>query len=216
MRLKTIEDYNNYLDELKKDLRDIDDYLKEHPEKQGTRGNYETLKYVYDIYKKNRETFIQNLNEINLKLDGNQLNNPLSLDNMYSLGNKFNNTKNSTIPLLNVDSVQDEDLLVEEISKGSYNIKFSFPNPTEDDVLRKSPRKKGLMKIFDFINCGDDIEKLKKEAGPYGCNALIAYKEFLEEIIKNQADFTLDTEMGTVKAGLTLQQCKNICENLNI
>jgi hypothetical protein len=72
------------------------------------------------------------------------------------------------------------------------------------------------MKIFDFINCGDDIEKLKKEAGHNGCEALKNYKSFLLEIVNLNADFTLDTEMGTVKAGLTLQQCKNICENLNI
>ena len=32
----------------------------------------------------------------------------------------------------------------------------------------------------------------------------------------NNADFTLDTEMGTLKCSLTLQQCKNICENLNV
>ena len=72
------------------------------------------------------------------------------------------------------------------------------------------------MNIFDFINCKDNIDKLKKEAGPNGCEALKSYKEFLEEIVKNNADFTRDTERGTVKAGLTLQQCKNICENLNI
>ena len=77
-------------------------------------------------------------------------------------------------------------------------------------------RKKGLMKIFDFINCKDNIEKLKNEAGPNGHEALISYKEFLEEIVKHNADFTLDTELETVKAGLTLEQCKNICENLNV
>ncbi|WP_405268685.1 hypothetical protein [Methanobrevibacter sp.] len=216
MKLETIEDYDNYLDELEADLRDIGDYLKDHPEKQGTRGNYETLKYLYEIYKNNRKKFIQNLNEINLKLVGNNLRIPLSIENMYSLGNKLNYTKNKMTNLLEISFNFNEDLLVEEISKGSYNIKFSFPNPTEDDILRKSPRKKGLMKIFDFINCGDDIEKIKKEAGTDGREALIAYKDFLAEIVKNEADFTLDTEMGTVKAGLTLQQCKNICENLNI
>ena len=73
-----------------------------------------------------------------------------------------------------------------------------------------------MLKIFDFINCGDDIEKLKKEAGRDGHGALLSYKEFLAEIVKHNADFTLDTEMGTVKAGLTLEQCKNICENLNV
>lgn len=214
MKFETIEDYDNYLHNLEKELKDIDEYLKEHPEKQGTRGNYETMKYVYDIYKSNRLNFIHRINEINLKLDGNQ--NPLSIENMYLLGNEFNNAKKSTMNLLEVNSISNEELLIEEISKGSYNIRFSFPNPTEDDLKRTSLRKRGLMKIFDFINCEDDIEKLKKEAGSNGGEALIAYKNFLVEIVKNEADFTLDTEMGTVKAGLTLQQCRNICENLNI
>lgn len=144
------------------------------------------------------------------------MNQSLSLDNMYFLGHKFNKTKNSTINLLEVGFTTREDLLVEGISKGSYNIIFSFPKPTEEDVKRTSPRKKGLMKIFDFINCENDIKKLKKEAGPDGREALLDYKEFLAEIVKHNADLTLDTEMGTVKAGLTLEQCKNICENLNV
>ena len=215
MKFKTIEEYDNYLNEIKEELDEIEEYLKERPESFGTKGNYETIKYVYDTYKNNKMEFIQKLNEINLRLDGNQMNKPLSLDNMYQLGNKFNNTKNSAINLLEANFTVEE-LLIEEISKGSYNIKFSFPNPTEEDVKRTSPRKKGLLKIFDFINCGDDISKLKREAGPNSHDALKNYKEFIEEIIKNKADFTLDTENETVKAGLTLQQCKNICKNLNI
>ena len=83
-------------------------------------------------------------------------------------------------------------------------------------VKRTSPRKKGLLKLFNFIKCGDDIEKLKKEAGPKGNKALNKYKEFLQEIIKHDGDFTLDTEYETLKAGLTLEQSKFICENLNI
>ncbi|WP_407411771.1 hypothetical protein [Methanobrevibacter sp.] len=216
MKFKTIEDYDEYLNEIKQDLDEIDEYLKEHPESIGTKGNYETIKYVYDIYKNNRCKFIQKLNEINLKLEGKTLNKPLSLNNMYSLSLKFNTAKNSTINLIDMNFTTPEDLLIEKISKGSYNITFSFPNPTEEDVKRTSSRKKGLMKIFDFINCGENIEKLKKEAGPNGNEALINYKEFICEIIKNNADFTLDTEMGTLKCSLTLQQCKNICENLNV
>ena len=42
----------------------------------------------------------------------------------------------------------------------------------------------------------------------------MAYKEFLEEIMKYQADFTLDTENGSLKVGLTLKQTKKICKNL--
>ena len=214
MKFETIEDYDNYLNGIQDDLNYINEVIKKHPKSSGTKGNYETLKYFYDIYNNNKLEFIKKLSEINLKLYGNHINKPLSLNNMYLLGNKFNNTKNSAINLLEVNITTPEDLLIEEISKGSYNIKFSFPNPTEEDVKRTSPRKKGLMKIFDFINCGEDIEKLKKEAGPNGKDALMNYKEFLYEIVKNKANFTLDTEKGTLKAGLTLEQCENICENL--
>nr|WP_295001736.1 hypothetical protein [uncultured Methanobrevibacter sp.] len=72
------------------------------------------------------------------------------------------------------------------------------------------------MKLFRFIECGDDVEKLKKEAGSEDIEALCKYKEFINEIVENKVDFTLDTEKGTLKAGLTLEQCKNICKNLNI
>ncbi len=34
--------------------------------------------------------------------------------------------------------------------------------------------------------------------------------------MKNNADFTLNTNIETVKAGLTLEQSKNIYENLNV
>ncbi|WP_406534348.1 hypothetical protein [Methanobrevibacter sp.] len=216
MKFETIEDYDDYLNGILKDLEEIEEYLKEHPESQGTKGNYETIKYVYDIYENNRLEFIKTLSEINLNLYGNEMNNPLSLNNMYSLGKKFNNTKNSTMTLLESNYIATEDLLIDNISKGSYNIKFLFPNPTEEDVKRTSLRKKGLLKIFDFINCGDNIEKLKNEAGPNGKEALKNYKEFIYELIKNKANFTLDTEKGTLTAGLTLQQCENIYENLNI
>ena len=72
------------------------------------------------------------------------------------------------------------------------------------------------MKVFDLMNSGDDIEKLKSIAGPDGQEALIAYQEFLTEIVKLNSDFTLDTEMENVKSSLSFQQCKNICENLNV
>ena len=60
------------------------------------------------------------------------------------------------------------------------------------------------------------MKSLKKEAGPEGKQVLKSYKEFLEEIVKHNADFTLDTEYGTLKTGMNLQQGKNICENLKI
>lgn len=182
--------------------------------KQGTRGNYDTLKYLYNLFSKDKADFIIDVNNFSLKIQ--KETKSLPLNSLNDLNNRFNEVTIISTNLSQENLNYQENLLVKGISPGSYKITYGFQNPTEDDVLRKSPRKKGLLRIFDFINCGDDLEKLKKEAGPDGCNTLRAYKLFLAEIVKLNADFTLDTEMGTVKAGLTLQQCKNICENLNI
>lgn len=215
MRLETLEDYNNELNDMKKTLNEMEEYIKKHPERLGYAGNYETLKYIYEIYLENKINFINDLNDMDLRLSGNELNNPLPLNNMYALGNALTKANNSVTHIL-TKLRSNEVLTVKNISLGSYNIKFAFQNPTEDDVTRKSPRKQGLVKLFDYIKCGDDIEKLKKEAGPDGKESLIAYRNFLKEIIKNNADFTLDTEKGTLKAGLTLEQSKYVCENLNL
>lgn len=213
---KTLEAYDNELSKMKTELNETKEYIEKHPEKLGTKGNYETLKFLYDLFNKDKLEFIKEVNNLNLKLNGNLPNNSLSIKEFNKLSNNFNDTTNSGISLLEDNFNSNEEYLVKNISEGSYNITFAFENPTEEDVKRTSPRKRGLMKIFDFINCGDDIEKLKKEAGPNGREALLSYKNFLEVIVKLNADFTLDTELGTVKSGLTLQQCKNICKNLNI
>ena len=210
MKFETLEDYDIELTSMKQTLAEMEDYIQEHPERLGYAGNYQTLKYVFEIYLQNRNEFIEELNEINLNLKGESLNNELTISELTELSKKFNETENY------LTDYYTEDLIVKNISQGSYHIKFAFKNPTDDDVKRNSPRKKGLIKLFNFLNCKDNINDLKKEAGPHGKNALKKYKEFLEEIIKHDADFTLDTEKGSLKAGLTLQQCKNICENLNI
>ncbi len=107
-------------------------------------------------------------------------------------------------------------MFINEIKNHHYKITLSFLNPTEDDVKRTTPRKKGLLKIFDLVECKDDIENLKKEDEINEYKILVTYKEFLKEIVKQDRGFILDTEMKTVKAELTLNQCQNICENLNV
>lgn len=215
MKYETLEKYDKELNEIKEDLMNMEKYLKRHPESIGTRGNYETCQYIYKIFKEDKIDFIDQTNRVNLILKGESTNNSLNISDFYNLSNHLNETKN-ILTISSEKKLNQEKLLVQEISEGSYKITYGFENPTEEDVKRTSARKKGLLKIFDFINCGEDIEKLKKEAGPNGEEALKSYKSFLEEIVNLNTDFTLDTEMGTVKAGLTHKQCKNICKNLNI
>ena len=170
------------------------------------------MKYVYQVFQEEKRDFIQKTNEINLNLKSNMLNGSMKISNIFSLSKKFNTVKNITTSSLG--DYLNEELLIKEISQGSYNIKFAFPNPTSKDTDRTSLRKKGLIKFFSIIQCGEDIEKIKKEMGNHNKEFLMAYKEFLEEIMKYQADFTLDTENGSLKVGLTLKQTKKICKNL--
>lgn len=209
IKLITLEDYDRELTSMKQTLTEMDAFIKEHPERLGYAGNRKTLKIVHDIIANEREEYVRELSDIYLHLNGKSIENGVIISNLNNLSLKFNETENLLSKNYN-------DLTVKSITEGSYKIQFAFQNPNDDDVKRISPRKKGLLKLFRFIECGDDVEKLKKEAGSEDIEALRKYKEFINEIVKNEVDFTLDTEKGTLKAGLTLEQCKNICKNLNI
>ena len=209
IKLITLEHYDKELTSMKQTLTEMDAFIKEHPERLGYAGNRKTLKIVHDIIANEREEYVRELSDIYLHLNGKSIENGVIISNLNNLSLKFNETENLLSKNYN-------DLTVKSITEGSYKIQFAFQNPNDDDVKRISPRKKGLLKLFRFIECGDDVEKLKKEAGSEDIEALRKYKEFINEIVKNEVDFTLDTEKGTLKAGLTLEQCKNICKNLNI
>ena len=210
IKLETLEDYDREITSMKQTLTEMEAYIKEHPERLGYAGNYETYKYVYNIIVQERAEYVEELSDIYLHLKGESIETGVAISNLNNLSDKFNETENL------LTKTHFDDLIVKSISEGSYKIQFAFKDPNDDDVKRISPRKKGLLKLFRFIECGDDVEKLKKEAGSEDIEALQKYKEFIGEIVKNEVDFTLDTEKGTLKAGLTLEQCKNICKNLNI
>ena len=210
IKLENLEDYDRELTKMENLLIKMESYIKEHPERQGYAGNYKTLKIVYGIIVQERAEYVEELSDIYLHLNGKSLENGATISNLNSLNIKFNETEN----LLTKSTF--DDLIVKSISEGSYKIQFAFKDPNDDDVKRISPRKKGLLKLFRFIECGDDVEKLKKEAHPEDLEALRKYKEFIGEIVKNEVDFTLETEKGSLKAGLTLDECKNICKNLKI
>ena len=209
IKLITLEDYDREKTKMENLLVKMDAFIKEHPERLGYAGNRKTLKIVHDIIANEREEYVRELSDIYLHLNGKSIENGVIISNLNNLSLKFNETENLLSKNYN-------DLTVKSITEGSYKIQFAFQNPNDDDVKRISPRKKGLLKLFRFIECGDDVEKLKKEAGSEDIEALRKYKEFINEIVKNEVDFTLDTEKGTLKAGLTLEQCKNICKNLNV
>lgn len=57
-KFETLEDYDRELANMKQSLDEMDEYIKEHPERLGYAENRKTLKYIYDIYVQNRIDFI--------------------------------------------------------------------------------------------------------------------------------------------------------------
>lgn len=213
MEFKTIEEYNEDVKDMEENLKKMEELIEKHSDKEGLQGNYETYKYAYDILKKDRIRFIDNINQINLQFDDDLEKGGLTITEFHNLTTNFNKMINLAAELFSNKNL-DEDLFINEIKNHHYKITLSFLNPTEDDVKQTTARKKGLLKIFDLFECKDDLENLKKEDEINEYKILVTYKEFLKEIVKQDRGFILDTEMETLKAGLTLEQCKNICENL--
>lgn len=215
MRFETIEEYNNKLKEIEQTLSKLEPYIKKHPEELGTKDYYETYKQTYNIINNDKFLFIDEINLINFQFDDDLEKKALTISEFYNLTNNLNKIINLATKTF-TDENTEEYLLVNSLITKHCKITLSFPNPTEEDVKHISPRKKGLLKIFDFINCGDDIEKLKKEIGSDNHDILLSYEHFLKEIVNQNRGFILDTEIGMVKSGLTLQQCETICNNLKL
>ena len=64
MKLETVEDYNNELNDMDKTLTEMEEYIKKHPERLGYAGNYKTLKYIYEIYSQDKIDFVNELNDM--------------------------------------------------------------------------------------------------------------------------------------------------------
>ena len=65
MKFKTIEEYDNNINDLNKKLRKFKKYVDEHHEKIGVQGNYKAIKHVRDelVKERNQATgLIQKMN----------------------------------------------------------------------------------------------------------------------------------------------------------
>lgn len=114
MVFDTLEDYDKELNEMETDLSEMEAYLQKHPDKFGTQGNYETYKYVYDIYKNDKIRFIEEINHIHLRLN-NEQNNILNVTELNKVSNNFNQIEFLTTNLLSETTPNNEDLIVKEI-----------------------------------------------------------------------------------------------------
>jgi len=66
MKLETLEDYDYEIKELESKIEEIEKYVEEHPERQGVKGNLETLYYVHGELIERRKFFLKKVEERNL------------------------------------------------------------------------------------------------------------------------------------------------------
>lgn len=59
MKLETLDDFNREIRELEKEIDSIEKYIEESPEKQGVKGNLETLYYVYNELLERKKSFLK-------------------------------------------------------------------------------------------------------------------------------------------------------------
>jgi len=66
MKLETLEDYDYEIKELESKIEEIEKYGEEYPEKQGVKGNLETLYHVHEKLIERRKFFLKKVEERNL------------------------------------------------------------------------------------------------------------------------------------------------------
>ena len=63
MKLKTLNDYDNEIKDVESNIKELEKYVEEHPEKQGVKGNLETLYHVHGELIERRKFFIKKVED---------------------------------------------------------------------------------------------------------------------------------------------------------
>ena len=61
MRFKTLSDYDDEIKKIDEILDNFKEYIEKCPEDNGTKTNYQSLKYIRDELKKERDTLVMGL-----------------------------------------------------------------------------------------------------------------------------------------------------------
>lgn len=203
MFFSTIEEYNKELSDIKSTLDSMESRFDEEPKSEIRKANHKGLKEIYDIILKDKEDFIEMMNEnINLHLLGDSVkNHDISIPVITTLFNNFNSlTSCITLSLKNNlnYSFESHDLKLKEVNEGSIQILVSM----DKDITNLKEvylNNQVFNKLLDLVDCSG--EELSKEVEIIGKDSILAYKNFLKVFIDNELDFTL--ENNSRKVGLT-------------
>lgn len=237
MRFKTIDEYDKYINDLNSKLFKFKKFVDEHPEKIGVQGNYNAIKYVRDELIEEREMFIKNHEEflsengfeqLNLHFSGEVIKNhsmpsliliPLIqkiTDLNYALVRSLKEGPTS-MGKFSQDFKYDFGLNVKPFGVGSFNIIFEpqiFAN--NQTTLEDTWNKKAFDKLFEILNCEDDIDKLSNVHDSIGTYSIVKYREFLNVLYSKELDVTFEEKgRGNAKFILKSENAKKIYNSLN-
>jgi len=215
MFFKTIKEYDEELKDIEDMLNDMEKRIELYPDRVLTKGNYRTLKEIYNIILNDKNDFLAMMEEsINLHISGDEVkNHNISLPIIMGL---FGNFQDLTTLLSNFlkDSrnyaFESHDLKLEEVSSGSIQILFSMDeNITNLEEVYLNHQV--FEKLLDLVDC--NIDDLDKQIDVIGTDSLMAYKKFLKILIDNELDFTL--ENNSRKVGLTHEEALKVYKKID-
>lgn len=189
--------------------------LNEEPYSDIRKVNYYGLMEIYQIILKDRDEFLKMMGEnINLHIYGDNVkNHKISLsvmkglfDNFYDMASFLSDFLKDTMNL----TFETHELKLEQVSKGSIQILFSM-DENITDLNEVYFNNQVFNKLLDLVGCKK--EDLDKQKDIVGINSILAYKKFLNVIIENKLDFTL--ENNSRKVGLSHYEALEIIKKID-
>lgn len=221
------KDYDNKIEELNQKINKYTAYVEEHPNRIGVKGNIKTLTYVKnelikekeDFIKTNNKSLINNTEKWNLHFSGNTIKNhsipsiiliPIMqkiIDLNYALIRSLKEGSEAT-GKFSQNFKEEFCLNIKPFAEGSFSITFE-PQIFSDyrTTFKDTWNKKAFDKLFELLNCEDDIDKLSEIHESIGTYSIIKYRELLNLLYSKELDVLFE-EKGK-------QQSKFLLKNNN-
>lgn len=207
MIFKTIEEYDDKINELNEKINNYEQFVEAHPERKGVKGNIKTLKFVRHelIVERNKLSPLITNEEINLHVSGDLIKNhsiPSSvLINLIETYEDFIVTAAGALKfgvdrmdkLIDSTFKKEFGYNIKPFSAGSFMITFS-PKSFEDNQtsLVHSLNKQSFDKLCDVINCGENMDSLMEQSKFIGTSSIVKYKDFMKVVSTNSLDITFN------------------------
>lgn len=206
MKFKTIEEYDVHINDLNKKLRKFKKYVDEHPEKIGVQGNYKAIKHIRDelVNERNHAMDLIQKDELNIHLNGKIIkNHSLPSDVLIHIIQKVTKLNYALIRSIKEgpdvvgkftqDFKNEFCLNVKPFGVGSFNIIFE-PNLFSDyqSNFKDTFNEKAFDLLFEILNCGDDLDRLRSIHDSIGTYSIVKYRELLNIVYSNELDVTFE------------------------